>query len=184
MKRCIALRNSCCLVLAACLFSFTPDTDFMAKASQANLAEIAAAKLALSKSSSTDVKRFARQMVSDHSTAQKDLTMLAKTKSVTLPMEPDADHKAMKQTMSALTGTAFDSAYLKAQVEDHQAAVALFTEESSNGTDPETKAFAAKYLPKLKGHLGMIPGQTGDMKMNNGSNMNMDSSAMKMDSVK
>lgn len=41
---------------------------------------------------------------------------------------------------------------------DHKTAVALFSEESVGGTDPGAKAFATKYLPKLKMHLQMFQG--------------------------
>ncbi len=51
-------------------------------------------------------------------------------------------------------------------VADHQKAVALFTKESTNGKDPELKAFATKTLPTLKEHLEMakkLPGDSGGM---------------------
>lgn len=40
-------------------------------------------------------------------------------------------------------------------VSDHEKAVADFTAEPNSGSDPQVKAFAAKTLPTLRGHLKM-----------------------------
>jgi putative membrane protein len=40
-------------------------------------------------------------------------------------------------------------------VKDHEKAVALFQKEADTGKDAEAKAFAAKTLPTLQGHLEM-----------------------------
>ena len=154
MNSVLSLRAAGLLLCLTMVFNL-PDEDFMVKASQANVAEVAAAKMAISKSSSGFVKKFAGQMVSDHSTAQKELVALAKKKGINLPQEPDTEHKATADQLSALSGAAFDSAYMKAQVIDHNVAVSLFTAESTSGSDNEAKAYASKYLPKLKHHLMM-----------------------------
>jgi putative membrane protein len=49
-------------------------------------------------------------------------------------------------------------------VADHEKSVALFQAQANGGTDAETKAFAAKTLPKLQMHLEMIKGIQGKMK--------------------
>lgn len=41
-------------------------------------------------------------------------------------------------------------------MDDHEDAVDLFKSQSESGKDPELKAFAAKTLPVLQGHLNMI----------------------------
>jgi len=97
-------------------------------------------------------------MVTDHTTAQNELVALAKKETVTIPMDPDADHKQALTDLNKLSGKSFDSAYISSQLADHKTAVALFSEESVNGTDPGAKAFATKYLPKLKMHLQMFQG--------------------------
>ena len=62
---------------------------------QANINEIAAAKIALNKAESSEVKAFAQKMVDDHGDALTKVQTVAKQKDVTLPTEPDAQHKAM-----------------------------------------------------------------------------------------
>ena len=52
-------------------------------------------------------------------------------------------------------GAAFDHAYIQGQIADHQAALTLFQQEATRGTDPALKTFAADALPTLRQHLDM-----------------------------
>jgi putative membrane protein len=52
-----------------------------------------------------------------------------------------------------LSGAEFDRKYMEHMVSDHRKAVAEFKKASESAQDPETKAFAAKTLPKLQDHL-------------------------------
>jgi|SRR5665213_3267130 len=132
------------------------DDAFLSKVSQANLAEIAAGKLAVSKGGSAEIKKLGQKMVDDHSAAQKEVVTLAKKESLTIPREPDPGHMAVNEQLSGMSGNTFDSTYLKTQLADHQATVSLFEAESASGTDPDAIAYAKKYLPKLKMHLKMF----------------------------
>src|ERR1700759_2404039 len=143
-----------CFLLA---FMRYADQTFFNQASQANLAEIAAGKLAENKGN-PKVKSLGKQMVSDHTTAQNELVALAKKENITIPVSPDAEHQQALTDLNKLSGKSFDSAYMASQLADHKTAVALFSEEAVNGTDPGAKAFATKYLPKLKMHLQMFQG--------------------------
>jgi putative membrane protein len=148
------------LVLLSCFllaFMRYADQTFFNQASQANLAEIVAGKVAESKGNAK-VKSLGKQMVADHTTAQNELVALAKKESITIPMSPDDEHKQALADLNKLSGKTFDSAYMASQLADHKTAVALFSEESVNGSDPGAKAFATKYLPKLKMHLQMFQG--------------------------
>jgi putative membrane protein len=148
------------LILLSCFllaFMRYADQTFFNQASQANLAEIAAGKLAETKGNAK-VKSLGKQMVTDHTTAQNELVAFAKKETVTIPMDPDAEHKQALADLNKLSGKSFDSAYMASQLADHKIAVALFSEESVNGSDPGAKAFATKYLPKLKMHLQMFQG--------------------------
>ena len=150
----ITLILLCCFLLAFMRFA---DQSFFNQASQANLAEIAAGKLAEEKGNAK-VKSLGKQMVADHTTAQNELVALAKKESIIIPMSPDAEHSQALADLDKLSGKSFDSAYMASQLADHKKAVALFSEESVNGSDPGAKAFATKYLPKLKMHLQMFQG--------------------------
>jgi putative membrane protein len=65
------------------------DVKMMRDMAHSNLAEIETGKLALEKSQSPEVKKFAQQMIDDHTQAQTELQKLAQTKGVELPSKPD-----------------------------------------------------------------------------------------------
>jgi putative membrane protein len=129
------------------------DTAFAMKAAQANMAEVELGKLAEEKAQSADVKKFGQQMVSDHGKSLDELKSIASTKSLALPAEIDAEHKALSDRLSKLNGAAFDRAYVQAMVDGHKKVAAEFRKQSQSGTDAELKAYAAKTLPAVEEHL-------------------------------
>ena len=129
------------------------DKAFMIKATQGNLAEVEAAKLAVSQSASDSIRLFAQMMIEDHTTAQSELAAIAKSQNVTLPDSTDDEHRMFKQRLMLVQGKSFDSAYMQSQVRDHIKTIALFKAEISNGVNAETKAYASKLLPKLQMHF-------------------------------
>ncbi len=137
---------------------------FMTEAAQGGLAEVELSTVAKTKAQNAEVKKFAQQMIEDHSNANAELKQLAGKKNVTLPTEPDATHKGIKDKLSSLSGADFDTEYVNTMVADHEKSVALFKSQAETGTDAETKAFAAKTLPKLQMHLNMIKGIQSKMK--------------------
>lgn len=128
------------------------DKQFVIKAAHAGLAEVQLAQLALKKSTSADVKGFAQQMITDHSKANDTLKTLASGKGIPLPTQPDDRHLATYKRLEALTGRAFDAAYIQSQKDDHREAVALFRKQSQQGGDPALKQFASITLPTLENH--------------------------------
>ncbi len=146
-----------------------PDSKFMMMLATGGMNEIGLSQTALSKSSSDEVKQYAQKMVDDHTAAGDELKTLAASKNVTLPMEMDAKHKAMNDKLSAMTGSAFDMEYMKAMMKDHETTVAMLKKESTGGKDADAKAFAAKLLPTVQGHLDMVKEMTTKM-----SNMKSD----------
>lgn len=77
---------------------------------------------------------------------------------ITLPTSVGAKHKATHDRLAKLSGAAFDRAYVRDMVADHQQDVAAFTRESNQGKDSDVTAWAAKTLPTLQEHLKMIQG--------------------------
>lgn len=132
------------------------DKTFMTKAADSGSTEIAASKVAQTKSTDAQVKQFADSMVTDHTKVADELKQLAASKQITVSDEPSARHKADIAKLSGLEGKKFDQEYAaKIGVAAHKEAVKLFTEASQKATDPEIKAFAAKTLPALQHHLDM-----------------------------
>lgn len=154
-----------------------PDSKFMMMLATGGMNEITLSQTALAKSANEEVKTFAQKMVDDHTMAGDELKALAATKNVTLPMEADAKHMAMNTKLQGMTGSSFDMEYMKAMVKDHEATVALLQKESNNGKDAEAKAFAAKLLPTVQGHLDMaktmVSGMSGKKMMKTQKTMTM-----------
>jgi len=112
--------------------------------------------MATEKGSNQAVKDFGQKMVDDHTKANDELKSLATSKNMMLPSAPNAKEKATIDKMSAMSGAAFDKAYVRDMVMDHKKDVALFTKEANSGTDSDVKAFASKTLPTLQEHQKMI----------------------------
>lgn len=132
------------------------DVDFVKNAAKGGITEVELGRLAEQKATNPEVKNFASRMVRDHSKADQELTSLAASKGVDLPTGKGLMNDATYVKLKALSGTAFDKAYVKAMVEDHKQDVADFEKKSESAQDPAVRNFAAKTLPTLKEHLSMI----------------------------
>jgi putative membrane protein len=131
------------------------DRTFATKAAAGGQAEVTLGRLATEKAGSQQVRQFGEQMVTDHSEANQELQAIAEQQNLTLPSTPDPASVSTEQRLQASSGAAFDSAYSRDMVQDHQQDIADFQKESSSGQDPALKAFAQKYLPVLRHHLQM-----------------------------
>jgi putative membrane protein len=132
------------------------DTAFAMKAAQGGAAEVQTGKLAAEKASSPDVKAFGQQMVDDHTKANDDLKSVAEKKRMTLPTDMNAHQQGTYSKLQRLSGDAFDRAYVKDMVKDHEDDVKEFQKEANNGKDEDIKGFASRTLPVLQGHLDKI----------------------------
>jgi putative membrane protein len=129
------------------------DAQFVADAAGVGMAEVELGRLAAERGNGAEVKAFGQMMVDDHGKANAELATLASRMGVGLPSAPPEAARTEREGLNNLTGSAFDAAYLKAMVDGHQRALELFTREVKSGTDPELKAWAAKVVPTIKGHL-------------------------------
>jgi len=135
-----------------------PTTEaFLKQAAAGNRFEIDSSKLALSKSSSTDVKAFATQMVTDHGEAaikSRKAVFEAKLKA---PSEAlDDKHEAILKDLRARNGTDFDKAYIDIQKQGHIETVALFESYAKDGDNARMRQFAQELLPTLREHLDHV----------------------------
>ncbi|WP_346833702.1 DUF4142 domain-containing protein [Pseudomonas abietaniphila] len=134
-------------------FAAQDNDDFVEDASAKGVAEVEAGKLAQEKGSASDVKSFADMMVKDHTAANSKLKMIADKKNLEVSDSAELVDKAKAMILELRSSKSFDQAYANNQVKAHEATIALFEEEASNGKDADLKAFAAETLPKLKEHL-------------------------------
>ncbi|HEX4457591.1 MAG TPA: DUF4142 domain-containing protein [Polyangia bacterium] len=128
------------------------DSEFAHKAAAGGMAEVKLSKLAIDKSSSSEVKTFARKMVADHTKANMQLKKVAAKQSLTLPTTMDDEHQRAYDKLVSLTGDEFDKQYMKTMTDDHDDTVKLFKDETQNGKDDELKQFAIRTLPIIEKH--------------------------------
>jgi putative membrane protein len=138
------------------------DLKIMQQMAHSNLAEIETGKIAQSKSQNDTVKKFAQQMIDDHTKSQTELQQLAQAKGVTLPSAPDKKHQEMAKKLSGMSGEEFDRTYMKqGGVADHQKTLKLLQKAQKDAKDPELKALAAKTTPVVEQHLQLAQEHAG-----------------------
>jgi putative membrane protein len=133
------------------------DTDkkFVADAGSGGLTEAKIGDYASTHGSNGVVKTFGQEMVTDHTSANKQLQDLCSQDGIDCPSSPNAMDQAEIDEVTKLNGPAFDKAYAADMVNDHDKTIALFKKEADDGTDPALKKFASDTLPTLQHHLEM-----------------------------
>ncbi|WP_416796785.1 DUF4142 domain-containing protein [Ciceribacter azotifigens] len=117
------------------------------------LAEVELGRMADGKAKADSVKDFAATLVRDHSDADDKLRELADAAKIPLPKELHPDHQVVRDRLEKLDGEAFDVAYIKAQIVDHQKTAQLLAWEIDAGEDADMQRFAASTLPVVLDHL-------------------------------
>ncbi|MBB4038886.1 putative membrane protein [Microvirga flocculans] len=131
-----------------------PSQDFIKKAIEGNLAEVAVGQLAQQKGNSEGVKNFGRQLETDHSAANQKAMSVATSMGVTPPTGPNKHQREVYQKLSKLSGAAFDRAFIKEAMTDHKKDVAEYEKEAKRQNDP-VAGYAGETLPALQNHLKM-----------------------------
>jgi putative membrane protein len=131
------------------------DLSFLREAAGGNLLEVTLGRIASTKASNAAVKDFGQRMVSDHSSLQQQLTSLTSSNgvSVTATMTPEQQQDVSR--LQRLSGTAFDTAYMRLMIQDHQMDVANFEEQGRSADSPRVRDLANKALPTLRTHLSL-----------------------------
>jgi putative membrane protein len=99
------------------------------------------------------VKDLAERIVTDHTEADSHLQTAASKDGLTMPTNLNAKDLAAYTRLSNLSGAAFDRAYARDMVRDHETDIAIFKREANSGKDASIKSFAAQTLPTLEDHL-------------------------------
>jgi putative membrane protein len=135
------------------------DPTIVAIFDAANTWDIELGNLALKKSTNKDVRTFADMMVRDHTAARQLGRNLAQKIHVTpTPPGPDfalaKDHVATVAKLNALSGAAFDKAYVAHEAWYHQAVIDAVTKTLLPATkNAELKDLEVKVAPNFQAHL-------------------------------
>ena len=125
----------------------------------ANQVDIDAGKLAATKATDPEVKKFAQTMVTDHTGVNKQATALVTKLKVTPQDNPTA--QSLKSggeknvaNLKSLKGAAFDKAYVDNEVTYHQQVIdALDKTLIPSASNAELKALLVKVRPAFVAHL-------------------------------
>ena len=130
---------------------------FVRAAAASDLYEMEASRLAEQRSQNTEVKRFAQHMLRDHGKTTGELKgMLPQLQGVSaqqMATSLDRQHQALLEQLQGVQGAEFDRAFVRQQVQSHQAAVDLFRAYAQSGDDARLKQWATQTLPSLEEHL-------------------------------
>ena len=135
------------------------DAQIAAIVVTANQVDIDAGKLAESMATNSEVKKFAAQMVTDHTGVNKQAVDLVTKLKVTPEDNPTSQSlKAGGEkniaNLKGLKGAAFDKAYIDNEVTYHQAVLdALDKTLIPNAKNAELKALLVKVRPAFVAHL-------------------------------
>jgi putative membrane protein len=129
------------------------DLESFRKMAQADLAEVAAGKVAAEKAQSPEVKKYAQHMVDEHTKMLEQGKQLAQAKGVTPPAQPEKKHQSALEKLQKASGADFDRQYMQQMVRDHQEVLKVAEKAAKDAKDPQLKAHAEKGVPHIKEHL-------------------------------
>ena len=119
------------------------------------MAEVELSKIAEKNAKSPEVKKFATQMVHDHSANNKQLSTIAAHENIPVPKALDSDHAALRDKLTGLKGADFDQCYVDAMRADHQKTLDLLKSSQSTVSTEELRTFIKKTEPVVEHHLSM-----------------------------
>ena len=134
------------------------DLAFVQKVSQGGMFEVAASKVAVEKAQAQDVKDQANTEVHDHELVGQKLRSIASANGVDLPTQLNADFQHRVDRLSALSGPAFDQAYLQEMDKIHALDGAAFAQEAKAGQNQDLRAFGAETVRIVERHIGALHG--------------------------
>lgn len=130
------------------------DRKFMQEAAESGMYEVQAARLASTKATDPEVKKYAEMLVEQHTQANEELAQLAQAKGVELPATAPRSKRKDVEELGKKQGAEFDKEFVKeAGIEQHEKDIKKFQKASKDVKDPELKAFTTKTLAMLQDHL-------------------------------
>lgn len=143
--------------------SGTP-ADVLSQIHESDQAEIEVGQLAEKKGSTADVKSYGKELLKDHSAADRKVTALARDLGVQLSppaaassvLQTKQNHDAaVKEMLSNVSGNTFDRDFLEAMAKDHKETIDSLSQVLNTTTNPKIKGLITELLPKLKHHQEM-----------------------------
>ena len=132
------------------------DKAFVGMVSQGGMYEVELGKVAETQGALQDVRDQGNTEAHDHMLVGSKLKGIVTGVGQSFPDALNDEFKARLDKIKALSGEAFDKAYLADMKKIHDADGAAFAKEAKGGTNPDLKAFAAETHRIVERHLGEI----------------------------
>jgi putative membrane protein len=130
------------------------DRNFVQTVQVGDDTEIADARYMLGRTKNAQIRAFANELISDHSSANVALLKAARNAHVPVPQGMRrSDIATAPDPLRTLSGKQLTSAYLSMEIDGHEKMLALLKTEESSGSDPALKSFASLQEPIVKKHL-------------------------------
>ena len=136
------------------------DKTFVGKVSQGGMYEVELGKVAEKQGAKQDIRDQGNTEAHDHTLVGDKLKGIVTGAGMEFPSKLDETFQARLDKISALSGEAFDKAYLADMKKIHDADGAAFAKEAKDGTNSDLKAFAAETHAIVERHLGEIEAKT------------------------
>lgn len=154
-----ALAMAAALMLAGVAHGAPATADFVAKAGASDLYEKTSSQLVLASTHNAGVRRFAAEMVKDHSKSTQ-MVKSAALRSGLHPKPPtlDAKQQGLVADLRKATGADRDRVYLDQQKQAHADALSLMQDYAATGSDAALRKAAGEIVPVVKHHIEMLNG--------------------------
>jgi putative membrane protein len=130
-------------------------SKFMTEAADARMMDVEEGKLAKERGSTTAIREYGEQMITDHTKLMHDLKVLAASKNITLPNTLSNRKTDGLEDLKKEQGEDFDKKFIKMITADHKRDVRAF-EDAEDFKDKDVQSFAARYRPVIESHLDKI----------------------------
>jgi putative membrane protein len=128
-------------------------TNFLADALRANIAEVKLGQLAAERAQNLQVRQYGDMLRKDHTKSLEKASSLASEIGIPASSELTDQQRKQFESLQKLSGEEFDTTFLSQMVREHQTDIAKFSAQAQSGSDPEVMAFAKETLPTLQAHL-------------------------------
>jgi putative membrane protein len=118
--------------------------------------DLAECQVVVADGTTPSVVALAVKICQDATRYQVKLQAVAEKNDITLPTELRYVLNSEYVQLHYHLGAATDVAYLRDQVGSHEAALAIFRDESVNGADPAVKALSAGAVPVVRRNLDAL----------------------------
>lgn len=129
------------------------DSQYLVDQAEINLEEIEIGKLAQTKGTNAEVKKFGQMLVDEHTKAASEVSTLAKAKNFTLPTSLTEDGQDKYNKLNEKSGADFDKKFADMMVDGHEKAIDKIKKAAENAKDADVRQWATNSIPVLTTHL-------------------------------